>query len=184
MPKQNASIFSWPRRNERRLPSFVTTFMRPYSEHVPPERRRRTQWPGVLFLVVVAAVGLWAMIVPQYFDRIDQAKQAKASDDLTTLGKVLETYRDDVGHWPTRDLGLEALLEKPSTDKGWRGPYLSQKVPLDPWGNEYGYELFAAGSGMQIRVVCLGADAVPGGEGSSEDIEWRSDRETLSFGSK
>lgn len=158
--------------------------MHPYSEHLPLERSRRSQWPGVVFLIVVAAGGLWAMIVPQYYDRIGQAKETKAMDDLLTLGKVLETYGSDVGHWPSRDVGLDALLTKPATDKGWRGPYLNQGLPLDPWGNPYGYEPFATKDGPQVRLVCLGADAAPGGERLSEDLEWRSDQRSVSLGSK
>lgn len=156
--------------------------MRPYSEHLPPERRRRTQWTGLLFLTIITAIGLWAMIVPRYYRRIEAAKEAKAHDDLATLGKVLETYRDDVGHWPTSSAGLDALLVKPAGDQGWRGPYVSPSIPLDPWGNPYGYEPFATGGRQQVRLVCLGSDGCSGGEGSSEDLEWRSDTGSLSFG--
>jgi general secretion pathway protein G len=57
------------------------------------------------------------------------------------IGTALDTYRLDVGRYPTTDQGLEALRVQPHDVTKWDGPYLPKDVPLDPWGNPYQYNL-------------------------------------------
>ena len=49
---------------------------------------------------------------------------------------AVERYKRDCGQYPTTNQGLDALISNPVI-RGWRGPYLPETVPLDPWGNRY-----------------------------------------------
>jgi Type II secretion system (T2SS), protein G len=44
------------------------------------------------------------------------------------------------------------------------------KLPVDPWGNAYGYERSSA-KGTKPRIFSYGSDGVPGGKGSARDID-------------
>ena len=88
------------------------------------------------------------------------------------LKGALETMRLDIGRFPTQDEGLQLLTAAPVDDRikaRWRGPYLDEEVPLDPWKNPYQYSL--PGTGAQpYALYSFGADGKRGGEGDDADI--------------
>lgn len=89
-------------------------------------------------LVVLMIIALLAGFVgPKVFSNVDSAKEKTAQRQMRSLADTLGQYRLDVGQYPTESQGLKALVEKPTGVINWRGPYLSQQVPLDPWGNAY-----------------------------------------------
>lgn len=89
-------------------------------------------------LVVLMIIALLAGFVgPKVFSQVDGAKDKTAMRQMRSLADTLGQYRLDVGHYPTEAQGLKALTEKPAGVENWHGPYLSQNVPLDPWGNAY-----------------------------------------------
>ena len=45
----------------------------------------------------------------------------------------------DNGYYPKGKSGLNDLIQQPRDATNWRGPYL-EKIPQDPWGNDYIYE--------------------------------------------
>ena len=64
---------------------------------------------------------------------------------------------------------MEALMSAPTVNpEKWRGPYLSKKIPLDPWGNPYTYR--NPGTNAEFDVISLGADGKPGGTGDNADL--------------
>jgi len=84
------------------------------------------------------------------------------------LGSALDTFRLDVGRYPTTEEGLEVLIKDPGIDK-WDGPYLKKnKIPLDPWGRPYEYK--CPGEHSEYDLYSLGADGQIGGEGENRDI--------------
>ncbi|SNY65704.1 type II secretion system major pseudopilin GspG [Enterobacter sp. CC120223-11] len=89
-------------------------------------------------LVVLMIIALLAGFVgPKVFSNVDSAKEKTAVRQMRSLADALAQYRLDVGQYPSETEGLSALTEKPSSAQNWNGPYLSQKVPADPWGNPY-----------------------------------------------
>ena len=74
--------------------------------------------------------------------RPDEARRIAAKQDIGTIMQALKLYRLDNGRYPTQDQGLNALIQKPSTDpipNNWKdGGYL-ERLPNDPWGNGYKY---------------------------------------------
>lgn len=128
-------------------------------------------------LVVMVIVGLLASYVgPRFFDQIGKSEAKTARSQLDALSKALDTYRLDVGRYPTTDQGLKALNAAPQGEARWSGPYLQKEVPLDPWGNAYVYK--APGTDKRdYDLLSLGKDGQLGGEGEAADIlQWQTGR--------
>jgi len=122
-------------------------------------------------LVVLVIIGLIAGLVgPQLLGRVDTSRVTTADTQVRMLKSALETLRLDVGRFPTREEGLSILMTAPSDERiarRWRGPYLSENVPLDPWGSPYQY---SPDTTTSVFLYSLGADGKPGGEGTDADV--------------
>jgi general secretion pathway protein G len=91
-------------------------------------------------LVVVTIIGLLAAYVgPKYFSQLGKSEQGVTKAQVEALVRALDTYRLDVGQYPTTEEGLNALVIRPSNVAKWNGPYLQKAVPPDPWGRPYLY---------------------------------------------
>ena len=120
-------------------------------------------------LVVMVIIGLLTGYVgPKYFSQIGKSEVKAARAQLDALDKSLEQYRIDVGHYPSGELGLAALVTRPAAESRWDGPYLKKAVPLDPWGHPYIYK--APGEHGEFDLLSYGKDGQPGGEGEAADI--------------
>ena len=86
------------------------------------------------------------------------------------LKASIETMRLDIGRFPTAEEGLVMLMTPPQDERiarKWRGPYLSEPVPMDPWGNPYNYRPL---TGTTMALFSYGADGQLGGEGIDADV--------------
>src|SRR6476660_9306137 len=93
-------------------------------------------------LVVVVIIGLLAgFVAPRYFGQVGKSEISVAKAQIDSLEKALDQFRLDTGHYPTSEQGLKALVEKPTNEPKWAGPYLRKDVPLDPWGKAYIYKI-------------------------------------------
>ncbi len=124
-------------------------------------------------LVVLVIIGLLAGLVgPKLFTKVDSSKVQTAQAQIKMLKGSLETLRLDLGRFPTEAEGL-ALLNTPPADEKlrarWRGPYLDEDLPNDPWGNAYLYSVPGA-NGQPFALYSLGADGKRGGEGFDADV--------------
>ena len=120
-------------------------------------------------LVVMVIIGLLVGYVgPRYFAQIGKSEVKAARMQLDGFEKALEQYRLDTGHYPSSELGLEALVVRPASEARWQGPYLKKQVPVDPWGNPYIYRL--GGPRGEFEILSLGKDGRPGGDGEAADI--------------
>ncbi|HEU4851510.1 MAG TPA: type II secretion system major pseudopilin GspG [Telluria sp.] len=121
-------------------------------------------------LVVIVIIGLLAAYVgPKYFAQLGKSEVTVAKAQIESFEKSLDTYRLDVGRYPTTEEGLQALTTAPQTAGAkWNGPYLKKGVPQDPWGNPYAYR--APGTTGDYEIVSLGKDGQPGGTGENADI--------------
>ena len=95
-----------------------------------------------------------------------QPRTARAQ--INALGKALDQFRLDNGHYPSTEEGLAALVERPTNEPRWDGPYLTKAVPLDPWGNPYVFTI--PGEHGEYDLLSYGKDGRPGGEGENADI--------------
>lgn len=124
-------------------------------------------------LVVLVIIGMLAGLVgPKLFGRVDSSKVQTAGAQIKMFKGALETFRLDVGRFPTQAEGLLALVQAPTEERArahWRGPYLDGEVPLDPWSNPYLYSLPGA-NGQPYALYSLGGDGKRGGEGTDADV--------------
>jgi general secretion pathway protein G len=121
-------------------------------------------------LVVVVIIGiLAALVAPQVFGKIDEARVVKARQDIRAFESALDIYRLDNFRYPTTDQGLQALVTRPTDAKNWRAEGYVKQLMKDPWGNEYQY--VAPGTrGGAFDLYSLGRDGAPGGEDVDTDI--------------
>ncbi len=124
-------------------------------------------------LVVLVIIGLLAGLVgPRLFSRVDDSKVKTANVQVKMLKGALETMRLDINRFPLASEGLALLYHKPITgpiQTLWKGPYLDEEIPLDPWGNPYQYSTPGAND-MPFALYSFGADGKPGGTGIDADI--------------
>ena len=120
-------------------------------------------------LVVVVIIGLLAgLVAPRYFGQVGKSEVNVAKAQIDALEKALDQYRLDTGHYPSTELGLAALVERPANEPKWNGPYLRKGVPSDPWGRPYLYR--TPGQRGDYDLVSYGKDGQPGGSGENADI--------------
>lgn len=138
-------------------------------------KRKYSGFSMIELLVVLVILGMLAGLVgPRLFGKLDSSKVKTAETQIKMLKGALQTYRLDVGDYPSTDDGLDALVRAPSGVDAWQGPYLDEEVPLDPWTHPYQYE--RKPSGLQdFTLYSLGADKNPGGEGLDADVGFTPD---------
>ncbi|SLN47754.1 Type II secretion system protein G precursor [Roseovarius litorisediminis] len=123
-------------------------------------------------MVVVVIMSILALVVmPRIIDRPDQARVARVKSDLAVLNSAVKLYKLDNYRYPTTEQGLMALVEAPTTEpvpKNWAQNGYIDRLPKDPWGNDYQY--LQPGVHDQVDIFTLGADGVSGGTGLDADI--------------
>jgi len=130
-------------------------------------------------MVVVVIIGLLAaVILPNIFGNLAKAQTTKAKSDIQAIEAGLTLYKLDNYKFPSTDLGLSALVQRPNdpTVRNWReGGYL-KRIGNDPWGNPYQY-VFPGTRGQEYDLYSFGADSQEGGEGENADIgNWNLDQ--------
>lgn len=166
----------WPARPHTLAtpPAATTMTVLPCSSRRPraalPARTRGRGFTLIELLVVLVIIGvLGALIVPNLFSSLDDARVTAARTDIRTLVESLKRYKIDNQRYPTAEQGLDALVHKPTAGPlppNWK-PYLD-KLPGDPWGRPY--QFLNPGVNGEIDVFSFGADGQPGGEGNNADI--------------
>jgi general secretion pathway protein G len=132
-------------------------------------RYRASGFTLLELLVVVAILGLLVgYVAPRYFGQLGKSEVTTARAQIEALGSALDQYRLDTGRYPTTELGLNALVQRPQNEPKWNGPYLKKEVPLDPWGKPYLYT--APGERGEYDLVSLGKDGQAGGTAENADI--------------
>ena len=121
-------------------------------------------------LVVLTILALIAGIVlPNVVGHVGTSRQKTARIQIEELGAALETFRLEIGRYPSTDEGLAALVAPPDSVPRWYGPYLRKKsVPSDPWGAGYHYRSPGQFGGYDLYT--LGRDNKQGGEGEDADV--------------
>lgn len=124
-------------------------------------------------LVVLVIIGLIASLVgPRLFTQLEGSQVRVAETQVKMLRGAVETFRLDMGRLPTAEEGLAVLYTAPADPRAaerWRGPYLDESVPLDPWDTPYQYSI-PGREGQAFALYSLGADKSLGGEKNDADI--------------
>lgn len=138
------------------------------------EHRRRRPSRGfslVELMVVLVILGLLiGLVMPNLWARAELAKVQAAETQIKMYHNALQTYRLDIGRYPSTEQGLLALMEAPAdVAEYWKGPYLSSEIRPDPWHTPYRYQ-FPANNLQGVALYSLGEDKAVGGEGNAADI--------------
>jgi general secretion pathway protein G len=136
-----------------------------------PKAARSTRGFTLLeLLVVLLIIALLAGYVgPKSFGEIDSARIKTAMTQMRSLSGALDRFRLDTGRYPSSSDGLQALMVAPGGASNWRGPYLNNDLPLDPWGKPYVYRQ-PGSAGRDYDLLTLGADGKEGGSDENADI--------------
>lgn len=146
--------------------------MKKLTLHRRAAQRLQRGFTLIEIMVVVVIMGvLAAMVVPKLLNRAGDSKVSAAKVDIATLMQALKLYKLDNQRYPTTEQGLQALIEKPTggpAANGWKSGGYVEKMPKDPWGNQYQY--LSPGIKGEVDVFSYGADGQPGGTGNDADI--------------
>ena len=132
-----------------------------------PSKKKRAGFSLAELMVVIVIIGLLAtMVVPKVVDKLFTSQVGVAKSDIVVIKNAIDTYViQNQGNYPD---SLEALVQPDESGS----TYLDgERVPIDPWGNEYLYD--PPSGGEPFRVYTLGADGSPGGEGKDQDMDHR-----------
>ncbi len=111
-------------------------------------------------LASVVGVGIW--------NRISGAQRTTAKTQIKSMANALDTFRFDIGRYPTTQEGLQSLVTNPGLDN-WDGPYIREpNIPKDPWQNPYQYQ--SPGAHGEYDLFSYGKDGTPGGDGDNADV--------------
>lgn len=142
------------------------------------QRQRRNRGFTLVEIMIVLAilVLLLAMVGPRLLKTQEKADQKITLTQIKTVQQALDMYKVDNRAYPSTEEGLQALLAKPADEarsSAWDGPYLSEdKLPVDPWGNDYRYE-YPPTKGVNRDIPNIWS-AGPDGKDSTEDdiVNW------------
>ena len=87
---------------------------------------------------------------------------------IESITVALESFEMDLGHFPTTEEGIAALVERPASvtsEDEWHGPYLKE-IPLDPWRREFIYK-YPGERAVDFDLISPGPDSE---EGTGDDI--------------
>ena len=124
----------------------------------------------VIVIILMLAGAMVVFVLPQQKGAEKNTTKLK----LAQVATALDTYRLNLGHYPTeQEGGLDALMKKPTFEnermgEKWQGPYLKPGTDLDdPWGHKIRYELLAAAgegdnkSALPYTLFSVGPDGQP-----------------------
>jgi general secretion pathway protein G len=136
-----------------------------------PSPRWQRGFTLIEIMVVVVILGLLAaVVVTQTVGKIDDARIAKAKQDIRELETALTLYRLDNFRYPTTEQGLDALVHRPADPAlvHWKEGGYVKRMSKDPWDRPYVYE--SPGTHGDFDLYSLGADGQTGGEKNDADI--------------
>jgi general secretion pathway protein G len=132
--------------------------------------RQRSGFTLIEIMLVVVIIGILAGIaVVKFSGRVGQSQEAAAKATIQAISMALALYEVDNGHYPS---SLEALVSDPGNAINWRGPYLEQGLPADPWGNPFVYTFPSPRNPNSFDLRSYGADQI---ESDNDITNWQGD---------
>jgi general secretion pathway protein G len=131
----------------------------------------------VIVIILMLAGALVVFVLPQQ----EGAEKNTTRLLLQNVETALDTYRLNMGRYPTTEQGLGALMTKPTFENEkqgdkWNGPYLKPGTTLeDSWGNQIRYELAESTDEVdknapRYKLYSVGPDGQPD---TGDDIKIR-----------
>ena len=122
---------------------------------------------GIIALILGAAISFSGGIT-------DAARDTAASAKIKEFSAKMETYRMVSGMYPSKNQGLQALVEKPTSapePRRWKQQF--KELPKDPWNEDYLYFYPGRKDPGTYEIVSKGADLEEGTDDdlSSQDLD-------------
>lgn len=112
-------------------------------------------------MVVIVIIGLLGTVVaPKLMSKFGKAQVGTAKTDILRISDAVTEFYMDNQRYPET---IEELVTKGENNESYLN---GDKVPTDPWGNEYVLEE----SDGEILIWCYGADKSQGGDGNDRDF--------------
>tara|TARA_Y100001934_G_scaffold51526_2_gene62979 strand:- start:5703 stop:6233 length:531 start_codon:yes stop_codon:yes gene_type:complete len=140
----------------------------------------------VLVIIGLVATALVVNLMPQQAG----AERDAAGILIKSVKSSLNTYRLNIGHYPTEEEGgLLALLKKPEFENEklgakWNGPYVAETTTFeDSWGNQLIYEPadpeFKQPEDPDYRLFSMGPNGIRDDEDDIGDKEQQDEVDSL-----
>lgn len=137
--------------------------------HARSARRRAgfTLMELLLVLAILVILGSLAVVSLQQISAGADIDAARAQIGL--LETPLGVYQLHMKSFPATAQGLDALRAPPSDSRAakWKGPYMDEPVPPDPWDQPYQYQYPGKRNPQKYDLWSLGPD---GQDGTEDDI--------------
>ena len=124
-------------------------------------RMRRAARRGTTLIEVIVVITIISMmtaaVAVYLIPRLEEAKRTTAKgSDIPVIKSALDLYYAKKNKYPDTGVGLKALVDN----------QLVERIPKDPWNNEYVYLLE---NGKPV-IISYGRDGAPGGSDNDADI--------------
>ena len=142
-----------------------------------PSLRPRRRTTGFTLLEMVIVLGIIAMILGGAIFAMkgigDAAKLRQVEGDFKSFDSALAMYKLNAGSFPSTQQGLKALTEKPGSNPvPRRWSKIMDKVPMDPWGKDYGYRFPGKKKPGEYEMYSSGPDGM---ENTTDDLSSQDD---------
>lgn len=120
----------------------------------------------IFIILMLAGIVAYNLIGTQ-----ERAEEDSVRVQISVFVNALESFRVDMGRWPTEDEGLAVLWSKDAISEEadssrWR-KYLNDAVPNDRFGHAWVYHQPGENEGDAYDIISVGRD---GEEGTDDDI--------------
>jgi general secretion pathway protein G len=133
-----------------------------------PNFPRPIRAAGYTLFEIMLVLGIIAVLVGSAIyllvGNIDVARESRVEADIQSISTQLRVYEMQNLRPPTSDQGLKALVTRPGGDpppRRWK--QLLERVPVDPWGEEYVYYWPGKKNAAGFDLFSKGADRQEGG---------------------
>lgn len=128
-------------------------------------KRKVRSLPGMSLLeimVVITLIGLVAGVVTvTVMNQLEKGEMDTARNQAFNIASSLKIYKVQQGKYPTTAQGLNVLANPP------KGKAVMERVPTDPWGNDYIYTNPGQKNPTSFDIRSKGPD---GQEGTEDDV--------------
>ena len=129
------------------------------------QNRKRAHEGGFTLIEMVLVLAIIALLVGGAIGLLGGVRQhgreVRAKGDFSAIDAALSIYESKSLRLPTTAQGLKALVVKPTIapiPRQWSQQM--RKVPLDPWGLEYGYRFPGTKNPDRYDIISAGPDGI------------------------